>query len=353
MSAIIDKKSVAIVHVRACLLGCLCACACRCERDPKSTPAPLLLTIEKRICYATHEEMIQTSLDANGEVTSIFDGQSIKYQLDQSAMGNIRSIINQLEKSKVEGEYVEQTGLLNWAFYCEKKLLFGSHKTQTSVRISRTGTERTISESQCDLIISLEKKLGEVPKESRDAVAMMSWRVLAGADRQPMPDKELRSLFSNQRQNFLDLRDMFEHDKGLYRVGPGRINDYYFRNVWLYGSNWTEWLTEDEVLKKVGLLHERYYDYLKLLKSIGATEIRRDRYNCLYRNSIGIQFFEKGLVPAGITKSIVFGSPSKGATRYEYKIVDDTDAASALDKKKKACYYNQLEDGWYIERSQW
>jgi hypothetical protein len=155
------------------------------------------------------------------------------------------------------------------------------------------------------------------------------------AARGPFPsDDALRARFVTHRADFEKLVAMANEDNRLTRISP----DF-------------TWLDDDVAWprKDVGISEERWNDYRKIFRRVGASEGIAKGTN---PTQIIFPIMSRGLVPAGATKGLVYSQASLNPVlqsldkRPPDKLFDGPDRSHVL-------MYKPIDNHWYIYYEEW
>ena len=150
---------------------------------------------------------------------------------------------------------------------------------------------------------------------------------MAGCAKTEPADEKLARLFVAKRTVFDELQRMISADKKIGRVGDDVVGDIWFK---LDGSS------GNSAADSVGLGRDRYGDYLKLLRSIGAYRVSTSN-----GIDVNVHMYRHGTLVEGRTVDVVFENTPPDP------IVDDTIAATVSDN---TFAFRLLDDSWYIRR---
>jgi hypothetical protein len=147
-------------------------------------------------------------------------------------------------------------------------------------------------------------------------------------------DAELRRRFEQSRDSFAWLRDAIRGES-LCEVRTDAITWTEPCDAWPHGcGRWVDGRPDPVELARVGRMPiERAREYLRRLDSAHAKIVQR-----MNDGSVEITMFTAGIVPSGLSKSIVWSAQAPAP------LVEDTDRIASSKGRQAA----RIEGDWYI-----
>lgn len=159
-------------------------------------------------------------------------------------------------------------------------------------------------------------------------------------------DAEIRQLFANNRDRFVEVAQKFNANKAFNRIGEHNINAYWY---WNYDGMWHDANNSSNV----------YKDIDALLKHIGVDRVDYEMFKKFMDDcNIDVLMRDKQLHDSIVMSTKSIDSPFAIVDTERLAIINSkiistllcADTLIAIDKHKEPIAYSMLEENWYIVR---